>query len=199
MKNFGISLRMATVILGVLVAMATSVASATAQAAAAKTATIKVSEIVGKGQGIEHPLIRQLIADLSIADGKKVCGQNVEFKGDTDDKAAVKKWAGRVAHLLAIGAGKVDRKFGGEIRVKAANTVAYHIADVDGHDDELTVIEYSATADSGSAPDDDVTGTESARHDVVTAISDASFLGINATSGEKLTLPSYEYLFLPRQ
>ena len=188
---------MTTVIFGVLVAMAASVASATAQAAAAQTATIKSASIVGKGEGIEHPLIRQLVADPSIVDGQQVvCGKkeiSLEFDGDTDDKAAVKHWAGRVAHLITTcGIGKVDSKFGGEIRVSAANTVAYVIEKDDAG--ALSVAEYKVPPDSDSKSDDNVTGTQAATHDVVTT-GPATFLGVDG-DGKKLTLPSYEYLYV---
>jgi len=72
--------------------------------------------IVGKGEGIEHALIRQLIFVPEL----------YGFKGDTGDKKAVKKWAQTKAHQIAILAGYVDAKTGNEVRVKGpGGTVAY--------------------------------------------------------------------------
>lgn len=72
--------------------------------------------IVGKGEGIEHALIRQIIFVPEL----------YGYKGDTGDKKAVKKWAQKKAHQIAILAGYVDAKTGNELRVKGqGGDVAY--------------------------------------------------------------------------
>jgi len=80
--------------------------------------------LLGKGDGVEHTFIRQLMAH------PKIYG----FAGDASNSAELKKWAGREAHLIAIRAGYVDWKFGAEIRVKRSGSgkVAY-VLENDGH------------------------------------------------------------------
>jgi hypothetical protein len=86
---------------------------------------------VRKGEGIERPLIRQLMASPDL----------YGFKGDASNNAAVKTWAEKKAHVIAIKAGYVDRKFGGEIRVKHPGEVAY-VLENDDHGG-LRVAEYA--------------------------------------------------------
>jgi hypothetical protein len=90
--------------------------------------------VVHSGEGIESPLIRQLIADPSLAG----------FSGNRDDARAVKQWAGRQAHLLAIKAGFVEWKFGEEMRVKYPGVSAFRIEkDSTG---KLTIVEYAVSS-----------------------------------------------------
>jgi hypothetical protein len=83
----------------------------------AEMATVK------KGEGVEHALIRQIAANP----------ENFGFVGNKEDAKAVKKWAGKKAHQIAIKAGYVDMKTGREIRVKLADKIAYVLVkDKDG-------------------------------------------------------------------
>jgi len=63
---------------------------------------------IGKGEGVEHALIRQLQAEPS----------KFGYKGDLNDTAAIRKWAETKAHQIAIENNYVDPKTGSEIRVK---------------------------------------------------------------------------------
>ncbi len=62
---------------------------------------------IGKGEGIEHALIRQLKSNPTL----------FGFKGDVNDLKAVEAWAEKYAHELAIKNGFVDPKTGVETRV----------------------------------------------------------------------------------
>ena len=99
---------------------------------------------IGKGEGIEHAFIRQLVADPSIVEGVKVkvLGKvyDLTFKGDKTDKKAVKEWAQCAAHLIALNGGYVDFATGGEIRVRVADKVAYIL--YKDKDSNLMVAEY---------------------------------------------------------
>ena len=144
---------------------------------------------VHQGEGIEHALIRQLTADPA----------NYGFTGKKDDEKAVKQWAGRQAHLLAIKAGYVDWKFGAEVRVKTANTTAYLIQK--NADDSLQIAEGTVTSPPGpatTAPDSATTQLSSigASHTVVTTIATAHFIGASASTGTILPVPVYEYVFV---
>jgi hypothetical protein len=92
---------------------------------------------VRKGEGVEHALIRQIITNAN--------AENFGFIGNKQDAKAVKKWAGKKAHQIAIKAGYVDLKTGREIRVKFADKVAYMLnQDKDGN---LTVCEFEKGSD----------------------------------------------------
>jgi hypothetical protein len=90
-------------------------------------------------EGIEHPLIRQLIANPSLAG----------YTGDENDTAAVKQWAGHEVHVRTLKAGLIGRKFGEEIRVKTADQLAF----VFQKDDKgnLVIVQYTATALAAAA------------------------------------------------
>lgn len=107
---------------------------------------------VRKGEGIEHSFIRQLTAYPQIVEGVTLkIGEkdyDLTYQGDEDDAKAVKKWAGRTAHLIAIFAGYAD-KTGKQVRVKAADKVAYGLFQ-DTNSDGLktaTVMVYSKKTD----------------------------------------------------
>lgn len=88
------------------------------------TETLKLA-IVQEGEGIEHTLIRQLVASP----------KNFGFEGNESDKKAIKAWAGKKAHQIAILAGYVDLKTGSEVRIKGSGgNVAYLLqkSDPDG-------------------------------------------------------------------
>lgn len=100
---------------------ANAVAKYEAEAKAKAEEKIKLA-IVRKVEGVEHPLIRQLV------DEPEYWG----FIGDTSRKAKVQKWAGRKAHILASNAGFVDLLRGAEIRVARPDTVAYVLVKTNG-------------------------------------------------------------------
>ncbi len=95
--------------------------------------------VVHKGEGVEHPLIRQLEANPSIADILPS-----RFTGNRSDMAAVKQWAEHEAAVLAIKAGLVGWRFGEEYRIKTPDTVAVTIA----HDPNggLIIVQYAASS-----------------------------------------------------
>ena len=74
--------------------------------------------VVKKGEGIEHSLIRQLIANPDVVGNSKYV-----FKGDITNKETLKKWARTTAHNIAVDGGYVAQ--GKEIRVKSPNTVSF--------------------------------------------------------------------------
>jgi len=110
---------------------------------AAKTAataeTLKLAT-VGKGEGIEHAFIRQIVANP----------KDFGFDGDVNNRTAVKKWAGREAHRIALKAGYVDSD-GREIRVKVTDKVAFVLNKDAGSN--LMVAEYEKDA-SGNFKND---------------------------------------------
>jgi len=129
---------------------------------------------IGKGEGIEHALIRQLADDP----------ENFGFDGDVNNSEEVKLWAGNEAHSLAIEAGYYDQKFGGEIRVKVSDKIAYVIQKDDNGNVE--VAQY-VKDDNGNFPD-----TPQSIQKIALDYSQATFL---AYGGDGSKLPSYEYFF----
>ncbi len=78
---------------------------------------------IGKGEGIEHALKRQLM------ENPKTFG----FEGDLGDESKIKSWAGAEAHRTAIKAGYVDPKTGQEVRIASSGVgKAAYVLDVDG-------------------------------------------------------------------
>ena len=88
---------------------------------------------VHKTEGIENPLIRQLTADPARAG---YTGKN--------NAVAIKKWVGREVHIRAVRAGLIGRKFGEEIRVKAADQVA--VVFQNDEKGNLIIVQYTAAA-----------------------------------------------------
>jgi len=76
--------------------------------------------IVGKGEGIEHALRRQIEHDEALA---KMLG----YEGDPSDTEALHKFSGGAAHRLALEHGYVDKTTGEEIWIKEGDKVAYEI------------------------------------------------------------------------
>lgn len=78
------------------------------------------SAVIGKGEGIEHALIRQYM------ESPKTHGF-IDGGGDFSDKQALRKWAEREAHKAAVNYGYVDAKTGKEIwmRKSAIGNAAY--------------------------------------------------------------------------
>lgn len=77
--------------------------------------------VVGKGEGIEHALRRQ-IEDPEWA-------QKLGFKGDINNPEELHEFSGKMAHRIALDKGYVDSTTGEEIRVKTEGTIAYQLYD----------------------------------------------------------------------
>jgi hypothetical protein len=147
-----------------------------------KLATVK------KGEGIEHAIIRQLVARSA----------KFGFDGDGHDARAIKLWAGHEAHVLAIRAGYADWKFGGEVRVARPDEMAYLLKK--DSNDRLSIAEYRATP-SGNANvsssllspvSPDAGGTKV----LASSVSQSQFLGMP----DFITahpLPNWEYQYIP--
>ena len=137
--------------------------------------------IAHKGNGVESALIRQFAAN-PVAYG---------FNGKQDDVKAIRQWAGRQAHLLAIKAGYYDWKFGAEIRAVTPNKMAFVIQkDATGN---LTVVEYAVTGGSTATP----TFSQGVTHISSTTIGASNFFGASPTTGNKLPVPHGEYVYFP--
>ncbi|HEU0085684.1 MAG TPA: hypothetical protein VFQ59_01875 [Candidatus Paceibacterota bacterium] len=93
--------------------------------------------IVGKGEGIEHTLIRQIKNDPELA-------KELGYTGDPSDSKSLNEFAGVKAHVLAIKAGYVDME-GNEVRVAEADKVAYVLGIDNG---QPTVTEMSSTGET---------------------------------------------------
>jgi hypothetical protein len=162
-------------------------------------------KVVHKGEGIEHPLIRQLVAnsDLLANPGAYAKLGVKAFTGDRTDKAALKKWAGVQADILARGIGHTDNKFGAheEIRILHPDTRAYAIEkDATG---TLSVVEYSASKVSPSPTTSETTAAPSftlaqvSSHSVATTSAAAHFVGpLDGTTVLPAPLSSYEYMYV---
>jgi hypothetical protein len=148
--------------------------------ASASVSTLREDQLklatVGRGEGVEHALIRQLVADPS----------EYGFSGDVSNKRAVKKWAGRRAHFVAVRAGYFDWKFGAEIRVKHPGKTAFLLEK--NSNGKFQVAEYKVSSHDGSgvSPEPQKTLTLASR----TAHSE--FLG---WPGAHASIPVYEYLY----
>lgn len=135
-----------------------------------------------KRDGVEHALIRQLVANPHIADGEKY-----KFEGRPDDARAIRQWAGRAAHILAIKAGYFDAKFHAEIRVKVPNQVAYVVQEDDSH---LVVAEYRMTPDLGFAG-----LTPQSPHNTQLIVDNAPPTHFLGWPGAGHVVPTYEYVY----
>jgi hypothetical protein len=142
-----------------------------AAAEKARQESLKLAAI-GKGEGIEHALIRQLIADPT----------TFGFEGDTSDQKAVKTWAQKGAHQIAILAGYVNVKTGEEIRVKGKGDEVAYLLTVDS-EGNISVGEYTVGQDGNFKPDPEQTNK------LVDDYGKAQFQG-----GSPDGLQSYEYV-----
>lgn len=137
------------------------------------TATVKRTE------GIEHPLIRQLMNDPTLVDDPKE-----KFQGNRADIVALKRWAGRQAHLVAIKAGYVDWKFGAWIYVYP-DRIAYILRK--GANGHLQVDEVSASPGTNS-------GTSLISRPLAASVGHAQFLAWPNVLADH-PLPGYEHLW----
>lgn len=132
--------------------------------------------IVGKGEGIEHALIRQLIA------GPQTYG----FKGDAGDKKAVKAWAQKRAHQIAILAGYVNIKTGEEVWVRGKGGEVAYLLTVDS-EGKVSVEEYTVGDGNFKAAPEQT-------NRLADDYGKAQFQG-SSPGG----LQSYEYLYVPHK
>lgn len=96
-----------------------------------------------EGEGIESTFIRQLIANPHLLEGDKKLIEKypqLVYRGDINDKEGLKKWTGTSSNILAVLLEYYDWKFGGEVRVKYADKVAYRL--VIGNDGKLLLQVY---------------------------------------------------------
>ena len=94
---------------------------------------------IGKGEGIEHALHRQLEANA----------KELGYAGDLENKSALHHWAGMRAHQIAVAEHYVDPKTGAEVRVSGAGIGhAQYILDDNGHIHEF--IDGHQTGESGT-------------------------------------------------
>ncbi len=75
--------------------------------------------VVGKGQGVEHPLIRQIKNNPKLAEA-------LGFDGDVGDEVALRKFAETEAHKIAIKMGYVGEG-GKQIHITEADKVAFEL------------------------------------------------------------------------
>ncbi|MFA5936827.1 MAG: hypothetical protein WC822_03040 [Candidatus Paceibacterota bacterium] len=75
--------------------------------------------MVRKGEGVEHTFIRQIEHQPKLA-------QQLGYKGDINDIKALREFAQREAHIVALKTGFVDDK-GHEVRISEADKVGYKI------------------------------------------------------------------------
>lgn len=98
---------------------------------------LTISDVAGNGEGVENPFIRQMTANPTLVDFP-VCRK----------KQTVKQQIGCNAQFLATNTGFAEWKFGEEMRVKAPNTVAFHIEkDASGN---IQVAQYAVTIVNGA-------------------------------------------------
>ncbi|MFA4834042.1 MAG: hypothetical protein WC619_04340 [Patescibacteria group bacterium] len=86
--------------------------------------------VIGKGEGVEHALARQVILSPVFWG----------YVGSLSDPVALKKWKGVKADQIADSTGYIDRKIGKQIGVKRAG-VLYALGKND--DGKITVTEYA--------------------------------------------------------
>ncbi|HEU0085687.1 MAG TPA: hypothetical protein VFQ59_01890 [Candidatus Paceibacterota bacterium] len=86
---------------------------------APQTGPVNPDAIVGKGEGIQHALIRQIENDPELA-------KELGYKGDIADQKSLHAFAGVKAHLLSIKNGYVGLD-GSEVRVAIPDKIGYEI------------------------------------------------------------------------
>jgi hypothetical protein len=148
--------------------------------------------IVHAGQGVEHALIRQLMANPSTAG----------FQGNSEDKSELKQWAGHEAHILALKAGYIGSKFGEEIRVRHPDAMAY-VIEKDSTSGNLQIVEYSTLqvappSATQRTNDENAAGfVQIASHGVAASIATAQFIGPqNGTTVLPAPCNTYEYMYV---
>jgi len=190
-------------------------AAAPAPTPASTSAAITTMNVVHKGEGREHPMIRQLMADPDILaePGDDLAKIGVKpFTGDRDnDKAAFKHWAGVMAHILETASGGIGPKFHEEIRVKAPETIAVRI-EKDPTAGTILVVTYSVTATQSTSPETatttvagtstattntSFTATQVVSQTVATTLADAHFIGPqDGTTALPAPYNQFEYMYV---
>jgi hypothetical protein len=152
--------------------------------------------IVHRREGLEHPMIRQLMADPDLAVNAHVKGIKA-FPGDRNDTAALKKWAGVVADILARRTGNIGPHFHEEIGIKAPETVAVVI--VKDPDGSLKVVQYAVNQKTAAAGTANNTFTLIATQNVASSGATAQFIGPqDGTTALHLPYSQFEYMFVPK-
>lgn len=145
--------------------------------------------MVRRREGMEHPLIRQLIANPELITLATKEGMT-PFLGDAKNKVALKKWAGRQADILAESSGFKFRGDGGaEVRIKNPDEIAFII--VTNGSGGLSIAEYKAATpsqDFGDSP------APVRTHLVKSKTSQTNFLGL-PDNLQNNPLPDWEYLY----
>jgi len=154
--------------------------------------------IVHRKEGLEHPMIRQLMADPDLAVNAHVKGVKA-FTGDRNDTVALKKWAGGVAQILVENGGSIGPQFREEFRVKAPETVAVVI--VKDPDGSLKIVQYAIhnnAATSSNAGTTSTTGTLIATQSIATTSAAMHFIGPqDGTTVLPAPYRQFEYMFVP--
>ncbi len=161
---------------------------------------------VHRGEGLEHPMIRQLMANPDLVVNTHIAGLKT-FTGDRNNKAALKKWAGIQADILARNTGFIGPLFNEEIRVKMPETTAVSIEKES--DGSLKIVEQSvqevaitlsfsteanATVPSNTGP----SLTQIASQNVATTSAAAHFIGPqNGTIALRSPYSQFAYMFVP--
>src|SRR5690606_12359068 len=86
---------------------------------AQETGHLNPDAVVGKGEGIEHTLIRQIENNPKLA-------HDLGYTGEDSDTESSRRFAEVKSHVLAIKHGYVDME-GHEVRVSEAGKVAYEL------------------------------------------------------------------------
>ncbi len=143
--------------------------------------------MVRNREGMEHPLIRQLMANPGVITFATKKG-TTPYRGYKNNKVALKTWAGRQADILAEDSGFKFRGDGGaEVRILNPNEVVFLIvADGSGG---VSIAEYKTATpnqDFGDSP------TPVRIHLVKSNILQANFLCL-PTNLQNNPLPEWEY------
>ncbi len=157
------------------------------QASPAKPVVDLAISMGRRAEGREHVFIRELIANPSIADFTG--NPKDKFTGNLADKAAVKTWAGREAHILAIKAGYIGRNFHEEIRTRHPNKMAYVIEKNPAGG--LRVVEYLVSKNAAGVS----SLTQVAVHSVAKTLASSHFIG--PQDGTTDLHSPYDYMFVP--
>ncbi|OGZ33430.1 MAG: hypothetical protein A2174_01180 [Candidatus Portnoybacteria bacterium RBG_13_41_18] len=118
----------------------------------AKTASGILMErgVVGNKEGYETSFIGQLEANLTLVAGDK---RFESYDGKLEDAKALRKWAGKIAHQIAILAGQYKIKTGKELWVKRPGVVVPLLS---AGDDGKIVINIHLKTAEGFSKDPDV-------------------------------------------
>jgi hypothetical protein len=137
------------------------------------------------GHGVEWALKPQLVAYPAYWG----------FKGDPNDKAAVDKWANRYSVAFATRGGYVETEYGAEVRVNG--DLSFVLQKDEGgkiHIDEYVVTAAPSSSTVSAGGKDFSLGKT---HTLAKSIATAQCFGSSATTGDKLPVPQWEYVYFP--